>query len=91
MCFGFLGIQFGAVDRSAADRPAGAAGGWLPVRPHLDALGPPPSVLHDRCGADHAGAAGDAELAHAVDRRRHIVGAGRFDQRIDGAVPRLRR
>src|SRR5690606_39364650 len=39
------------VDRRTADRPAGADGGRLPVRPHLDAAGKAPDVLPSRRGA----------------------------------------
>lgn len=63
--------------------------GYLSDR--LDRLGPPPAVLHDRCGVHHAGVAGDAQRAGAVDRSRHAVGTGRVHQHFDGAIPRLGR
>src|SRR5690606_21229408 len=39
------GAGAGAVDRRAADRPVGAAGDRLLLRPHLDAAGPAPTLL----------------------------------------------
>ena len=80
-----------SVDRSAADRSDRAAHRRVLLRSHLDRLWPPPSVLPRRSSAGHACAVRDAELAHAVDRRGHALGARRVDQYLDGTVPRVGR
>src|SRR5690606_32448414 len=81
----------GPVDRRAADGPAGAAGDRLLLRPHLDAAGAPPPVLPLGRDLLDAGPVRDAQLAAAVDRGGHAVDPRCLAERVDGAVPRLRR
>src|SRR5690606_31622396 len=70
---------------------AGAAGDRLLLRPHLDPAGSPPALLPVGRDLLDPGAVRDAELAAAVDRRRHAVDPRRLAERVDGTVPRLRR
>src|SRR5690606_32405350 len=84
------GAGAGPVDRRAADRPAGAAGDRLLLRPHLDPTGSPPALLPVGRGLLDPGTVRDAELAAAVDRRRHAVDPRCLAERVDGTVPRLR-
>ena len=79
------------VDRSAADRTAGAADHRLLLGSHLDAPRTPPSVLPRRRHPGLDRAAGDAAVRRAVDRRGTAVDARRLDQHLDGTVPRVRR
>jgi maltose/moltooligosaccharide transporter len=73
------------------DRADRAADRGLPLGSHLDGTGPAASVLHGRGGSRLGRAAAVSERVGAVDGGGPAVDAGRVDQHLDGAVPRLRR
>jgi len=85
------GAGAGVVDRRAADGTSGAARDRPFLRPHLDAAREAPALLPVGRDLLHTGAAGDAQLAAAVDRGRHAVAARCLAQRVHGAFPCLRR